>query len=415
MKANGKFEHYNTVTAELPNGLRLIHLPFPSEVAYCGMAINTGSRDENDEEQGVAHFIEHLLFKGTDKRRAHHIINRMGNVGGELNAYTTKEETFIYSAFLTEYYDRAMELISDVVFNSSFPEKQIEKEREVILDEINSYIDSPSELIFDDFENLIYNGTELGHYILGTPDLLEEIDRNQIVDFYKKYYRPSNMILFSFGKIPFSKVLRLSEKYFNVECSAQPVAHRSSIVRSQPTQWLTDKQTAQSHVVMGTYAYDMQDERRFAFSLLNNVLGGSVINSRLNNSLREKNGLVYHVESNYTAFTDTGYLSIYYACDKKNREKCRKLIDKELELLINKPLTSAQLTTAKRQYKGQMGIAFEYNENVALRMAKSFLHYGKYYTLDEVFGFIDAVSATDISNMAEELFKNNDFFDVSYK
>ena len=417
MKLNGKFQNYSTRTAELANGLRVIHLPFPSQISYCGIAVNTGSRDEYDDEQGMAHFVEHLLFKGTKKRRAHHIISRMENVGGELNAYTTKEETFIYSAFLGEYFERAMELLSDVVFNSEFPEKQIEKEREVILDEINSYIDSPAELIFDDFENLIFQNHDLGHYILGTPELLEEYDAERINEFYRRQYQPKNMVLFSFGKLPFSKVLRLSEKYFNVGGGNNGISikERTKPQLVVPQQVVEDKGTAQTHVVMGAHALSMFDDKRFALSLMNNILGSGVINSRLNNSLREKNGLVYQVESIFSSYTDTGLLAVYFACDKKNVERCVKLTEKEFERMRDTALTPAQLATAKRQYKGQMGIASEYNETVALRMAKSFLHHGKYSTLDELFERVDKVTAEDIQAAANETLASDSFFKLSYK
>lgn len=415
MKHNGKFEKYKTKTAELSNGLRIIHLPFPSEISYCGIAVNTGSRDEYEHEHGMAHYIEHLLFKGTNKRRAHHIINRMENVGGELNAYTTKEETFIYSTFLGEYFERAMELISDVVFNSNFPEKQIDKEREVILDEINSYIDSPAELIYDDFENLIFKNSDLGHYILGTPEILESFNRENVLEFYNRQYRPDNMVLFSFGKTPFSKVLNWSEKYFNVTpAPGKSIKKREQTITAVPETLKLTKGTAQTHVVLGTYAHNMFHEDRLTLALLNNILGSGVINSRLNNSLREKNGLVYHVESVFSSYTDIGLLSVYFACDKKNLDRCRKLIEKEFQKLCEIPLSSAQLATAKRQYKGQMGIAFEYNENVALRMARSFLHYGRYFTLEEIFNQLDLITSEDIQKTALRFLNLDGFFELIY-
>lgn len=413
---NGKFENYKTVSETLSNGLRIIHLPFPSEISYCGIAVNTGARDECEEEHGMAHFIEHLLFKGTKKRRAHHIISRMENVGGELNAYTTKEETFIYATFLNEYHERAMELIGDVVFHSTFPANQIHKEREVILDEINSYIDAPSELIYDDFENMMFQGHEIGHYILGNPHTLERFDESGVKKFYQRQYHPENMILFSFGRIPFTKVMKLTEKYFGEKLSSDVFPKkRVKPIGISPQKVTMDKDTAQTHTILGGVAYDMFHPDRFTLSLLNNIIGGGVINSRLNNSLREKNGLVYHVESILTSYTDTGLLSIYFACDDKNVGRCLKLIDKELLKIRETALTPAQLATAKRQYKGQMGIAFEYNETVALRMAKSFLHHGKYFALDEVFARLDAITSDDILRVAGEVLDPVKFSKLSYK
>lgn len=393
-------------THTLPNGLRVIHRPFPSEISYCGIAVNTGARDEDAHEHGMAHFVEHMLFKGTKKRRAHHIANRMENVGGELNAYTTKEETFIYATFLPEYFERAAELLSDVVFCSDFSETQIQRERDVILDEINSYNDSPAELIFDDFENLVYRNHEIGHYILGTSQSLMAFDTQKTRNFVRRHYRPENMVLFSFGKTPFAKVARLSEKYFGFSCAsaAELPQKRRKPDWATPQKLDTEKDTAQAHIMLGTPAVSMFHPHRYAFYLLNHVLGGGAINSRLNNSLREKNGLVYHVESNLTSYTDTGLLAVYAACDKKHVEKCLKLIHKELQKLRETPLTPAQLLTAKRQYKGQLGIASQNNEGVALHIAKSFLHAGKYRPLENVFARIDAVTAQEINQAADMLF-----------
>lgn len=412
---NGKFEQYKVETGKLKNGLRIIHMPFPSEISYCGIVVNTGARDEYNDEHGMAHFVEHLLFKGTRKRRAHHISSRMENVGGELNAYTTKEETFIYSTFLSEHFDRATELLSDIVFNSVFPGNQIQKEREVILDEINSYIDSPSELIYDDFENLIFRNNDIGHYILGEPQTLKKFDEQKIKDFVARQYQPSNMVFFSLGKTPFSKVMKLCEKYFKFESDdshalktrMQPVVAASGTVKMR-------KDTAQAHVMTGIRSYDMFHPQRNTLYLLNHILGGGVINSRLNNALREKNGLVYHVESNLASYTDTGFFAIYFACDHKYVKRCLKLLKKEIELLKNKPLTSLQLITAKRQYKGQLGIAFENNETVALRMAKSFLHFDRYFSLQDLFERIDAVAAADLQEAANQLFIYDHFLELQY-
>lgn len=412
---NGKFDQYKVVTAELDNGLRIIHMPFPSEISYCGIAVNTGARDEHEDEQGMAHFVEHLLFKGTHKRRAHHISSRMENVGGELNAYTTKEETFIYSTFLSEYFDRAMELISDIIFNSVFPDHQIQKEREVILDEINSYIDSPSELIYDDFENLIYQDEDIGHYILGEPQTLNKFDNKKIKQFFVRQYQPSNMILFSLGKTPFSKVMRLSEKYFQQESNGYPVIRNRTMPQEAESGIVKmKKNTAQAHIMTGVRSFDMFHPQRNKLYLLNHILGGGVINSKLNNTLREKNGLVYHVESSLTSYTDTGFFAIYFACDHKNVERCKKLIKREIENLKEKTLTSAQLMTAKRQYKGQLGIAFENNEHVALRMAKSFLHHNHYFTLKDLFESIDKISAADLQEVANKLFDFDHFLELHY-
>ncbi len=399
----------------LSNGLRIIHRQFPSEISYCGLAVNTGTRDEKADEHGMAHFVEHLLFKGTKKRKAHQIANRMENVGGELNAYTTKEETFIYATFLTEYFERATELLSDILLQSAFLESQIEKEREVILDEINSYNDSPAELIYDDFENLAFAGHALGHYILGTPQSLHTFDRAKVVGFVQRQYRPDNMVLFSSGKTPFKKVVQLAEKYFN--SFAKPsidVVKRTPPFLEAAQQLSVEKKTAQTHIMLGMPALDMFHRDRYVLYLLNHVIGGGVINSRLNNSLREKNGLVYQVESALTAYTDAGLFSVYFACDKKHVARCLKLIEKEFEKLRETPLTPAQLATAKRQYKGQLGIASESNENVTLRMAKSYLHFHNYTPLEDIFDKIEAVDAARLQQMANRLFCADARFQVKY-
>ena len=392
-------------THHLTNGLRIIHHPFPSEISYCGIAVNTGSRDEFSDEQGMAHFVEHMLFKGTEKRQAHHVINRMENVGGELNAYTTKEETFIYATFLSEYFERVVELLSDMVFHSTFPEHQIEKERDVILDEMNSYADSPSELIFDDFENLLFPNHEIGHYILGTPGSLLTFDKGKVNDFVNRQYFPANMVLFSFGKTPFPRVVRLTERYFGFPDTRYLLSkkrERPLVETAKKCQ--IKKDTAQTHVILGTRTFDMFQPDRYTLYLLNHIIAGGATNSRLNNSLREKNGLVYNVESNITLYTDTGLLSVYFACDKRQVERCLKLIDKELRRIMEVPLSAGQLATAKRQYKGQLGIASENNESISLRMAKSYLHFNHYLPLEEVFSQIDAISAVQLQELAEKLF-----------
>lgn len=405
----------NLYTHTLPNGLRIIHRETPSKISYCGVAINTGTRDENEDEQGMAHFVEHMLFKGTKKRKAHQIYNRMENVGGELNAFTTKEETFIYATFLSEYLERAVELLSDIILNSTFLENQINRERDVILDEINSYNDSPAELIYDDFENIAFHENQLGHYILGTPESLQEFDEEKIKSFVKRQYRPENMVLFSSGRTPFKKIVYLAEKYFEYEDTEnQKITKRVNPIFEKPREYSVEKNTSQTHMIVGMPALDMFHKDRYALYLLNHIIGGGTVNSRLNNSLREKNGLVYNIESVLTTYTDTGLFSVYFACDKKYTNKCIKLINKEFEKICETPLTQTQLATAKRQYKGHLGIASESNENVALRMAKSYLHFNNYSPLEDIFKKIDLVKAEDIQAMAKQVFGNEIKFRVKY-
>ena len=393
---------YSTFT--LPSGLRIIHTTSPTNVAYCGFAIDTGTRDELPQEQGMAHFVEHLIFKGTRKRKAWHILNRMENVGGDLNAYTNKEETVIYSAFLKEHFDRAAELLADIVFHSLFPSNEIEREVEVIIDEIQSYEDSPAELIFDDFEELIFPDHPLGRNILGNPELLRQFTSEDAQRFVHRHYQPQNMIFFVQGDIPFSKVIRTLEKVtadlplFNGEkqLRTQPAAYR-------PRQLTHHKDTHQAHLMIGGRRYHAYDERRTGLYLLNNILGGPGMNSRLNVSLREKKGLVYNVESNLTSYTDTGTFCIYFGCDPHDTARCISLVHKELKRIRDKSLTSLQLHAAQKQIIGQIGVAGDNFENNALNMGKCFLHYQTYEEKEEVFKRIESLTTSQLLDIANEV------------
>ena len=402
-------------THTLSNGLRIIHRNTPSEISHCGIAVNTGSRDEYPQEAGMAHFVEHMLFKGTQRRRAHHIAGRMESVGGELNAYTTKEETFYYATFLGEYFPRAVELLADMLFHSEFSPLLIDREREVILDEINSYQDDPAELIWDDFENMLFAGHDLGHYILGVPETLQRFDREQILHFMEREYQPSRMVFFSSGRIPFPKVVKQLERYFSIAPAIEEINTRiAPTFPCKPRKEMLHKNTSQSHVMMGVPALSMRHPQRHALLLLNNILGGGSLNSRLNASLREKHGLVYHVESNVTLYSDTGLFAVYFAGDPQQRERCIRLVKKEINRLLEKELTPLQLNLAKRQWKGQLGIAAEQNENYTLAMAKRFLHTGRYLSLKEMFDRIDAITAEELHDTARYLF-DTDFFDLTYQ
>lgn len=393
---------YSTFT--LPSGLRIIHTTSPTNVAYCGFAVDTGTRDELPQEQGMAHFVEHLIFKGTHKRKAWHILNRMENVGGDLNAYTNKEETVIYSAFLKEHFDRAAELLADIVFHSLFPSNEIEKEVEVIIDEIQSYEDSPAELIFDDFEELIFPDHPLGRNILGNPELLRKFTSEDAQHFVHRHYQPQNMVFFVQGNIPFSKVIRTLEKV----TAEIPPWHGEKQVRTQPAayqprQLTLHKDTHQAHVMIGGRGYHAYDERRTGLYLLNNILGGPGMNSRLNVSLREKKGLVYNVESNLTSYTDTGTFCIYFGCDPHDTAHCISLVHKEFKKIRDKALTSLQLHAAKKQIIGQIGVAGDNFENNALNMGKCFLHYQAYEEKEEVFKRIESLTTSQLLDIANEV------------
>ena len=337
--------HCNEYT--LPNGLRIIHEPTLSKVAYCGFAIDAGTRDEAANEQGMAHFVEHLIFKGTVKRKAWHILNRMENVGGDLNAYTNKEETVVYSAFLTEHLERALELLGDIVFHSTFPQHEIEKETEVIIDEIQSYEDNPSELIFDDFEDMIFRNHPLGRNILGKPELLRSFRTEDVLSFTRRFYQPGNMVFFVQGQYDFKKIIRLAEKYMSDIPTVEIENRRTPPPLYIPEHLTVTKDTHQAHVMIGSRGYNAYDDKRTALYLLNNILGGPGMNSKLNVSLRERRGLVYNVESNLTSYTDTGAFCIYFGTDVDDMDTCLKLTYKELKRMRDTKMPSSQLAAAK--------------------------------------------------------------------
>jgi len=401
-------------THTLNNGIRIIHKPDMSEVGYCGIIINAGSRDEKEEEHGMAHFIEHVVFKGTKKRKAFHVLSRLEDVGGELNAYTTKEETCIYASFLKDDYERSVELISDITFHSIFPEKEIEKEKEVVIDEINSYKDSPAELIFDDFDELLYPNHALGRNILGTPEILKSFDRESIFKFIKNNYHTDQIVFCSIGSLSIKKVIKLAEKYFGSIKPNLRTNKRGIIEPSEPRIIEIQKDTYQSHIVIGTTAYDSNHPQRLGLHLLNNLLGGPGMNSRLNLALREKKGIAYNIESNYSPLFGTGVFSIYYGTDQKNIDRSLKIVHAELKKLKEKTLGSMQLHKAKRQLKGQIAISSENKESLLLNLGKSYLLYDKVDSLQYIYKKIDSLSASDLLQIANETFDEKKLSQLIY-
>ena len=439
---------YNTYT--LDNGLRIIHLPSDSKVVYCGYQINAGTRNEEPGEEGLAHFCEHVTFKGTERRKAWHILNCLESVGGDLNAYTNKEGTVYYSAILKEHIARAVDLLTDIVFHSVYPQAEIDKEIEVICDEIESYNDSPAELIYDEFENIIFKGSPLGHNILGTAEQVRSFKTEDALRFTRKLYRPDNAIFFAYGDIDFKKLVKLIRKALADDDSGKVAENAANSVGklaeeklpqiSQITQISGDensitteksvssvksvgpenypsvgeeiagqtivmqKNTHQAHVMIGTRAYDVNDSRRMPLYLLNNMLGGPGMNAKLNLALREHNGLVYTVESTMVAYGDTGIWSIYFGCDEHDVKRCLRLVRKELDKFMQKPLSEAQLKAAKKQIKGQVGVACDNRENFALDFGKSFLHYGWEKNVDRLYEQVDEITAEQIQAVAQELF-----------
>ena len=466
---------YNTYT--LDNGLRIIHLPSDSQVVYCGYQINAGTRNEEPGEEGLAHFCEHVTFKGTERRKAWHILNCLESVGGDLNAYTNKEGTVYYSAILKEHIARAVDLLSDIVFHSVYPQAEIDKEVEVICDEIESYNDSPAELIYDEFENILFKGSPLGHNILGTAEQVRAFKTEDALRFTQKLYRPDNAIFFAYGDIDFKKLVKLIQKALgecpkgrelacSADCKSAETPTEERIAEETPTEEriaeetptkeriteetptgetpteemevgdanhkvqsskfnvqskvagqtiVMQKNTHQAHVMIGTQAYDVNDDRRMPLYLLNNMLGGPGMNAKLNLALREHNGLVYTVESTMVAYGDTGTWSIYFGCDEHDVKRCLRLVRKELDKFMQKPLSDAQLKAAKKQIKGQIGVACDNRENFALDFGKSFLHYGWEKNVDRLYEQVDEITAAQIQAVAQELFDKDRLTTLIFK
>lgn len=399
---------------ELSNGLRVVHRHVNRPVAHCGIHLAVGSRDEGIHEQGMAHFIEHTLFKGTKKRRAYHILSRMEDVGGELNAFTTKEETVLYTSFLSADYNRAIELLADIYFNSTFPEKEVVKEKEVVIDEINSYLDNPSESIFDDFEELIFKGHPLGGNILGTLDSVRGFKRHDIINFIGNNYGYNRMVFSSVGNISSARLKVLLEK------------HWSQIQNEKPRQLVTPngytgsemrvkRPGYQAHAILGTRAYAGDDEKSRVLLLLNNLLGGTGMNSRLNLNIREKYGFTYHLESFYHPYLDTGIFGVYLGTDLKTVDKSLKLVQKELKKLRDNKLGILQLSKAKKQLLGQIAMAQENNGSLMLAYGKSMLVFDRIDTFERVQQKIEEISAERLMEVANEIFDPSQLSTLVYE
>ena len=390
----------------LSNGLRVIHQSSDSNVVYCGYELNVGTRNEEPGYEGMAHFCEHVSFKGTKRRKSWHISNALESVGGDLNAYTNKEDTVYYAAVLKEHTARAIDLLTDIVFYSTYPQAEIDKEVEVICDEIESYNDSPAELIYDEFENLLFANHALGHNILGTAERVRSFKTADAQRFTQRYYRPENSIFFLYGDVDFKRVVRLLERATSDFAPSKPIiepALNQPLPPNIPDFIEKNHGTHQAHVMVGTRGYDIHDKRRMSLYLLNNLLGGPGMNARLNLSLRERHGLVYTVESSMVSYCDTGVWAIYFGCDPKDVGRCLKLVHKELDRVIQKPLSDTQLRAVKKQIKGQSGVACDNRESFALDFGKSYLHYGWERDLNSLFRHIDEVTAESMQQVAAEL------------
>lgn len=394
----------------LPNGIRIAHKQVPyTQIAHCGIMIDIGSRDETPEQQGLAHFWEHMAFKGTEKRRSFHIINRLETVGGELNAYTTKEKICFHASVLDEHFDKATDLLADIAFHSIFPEKQIERERNVILEEMSMYYDSPEDAIQDDFDLLLFQNHPLGSNILGVSETVNSFTKADLKEFINSNLDTSRIVFASVSRLPFAKVVRIAEKYLS-----DLTAQTSSRVRTKPEVYMPAKQQVlrsitQAQCAMGRPSYGLMDDKRLPFFMLVNLLGGPGMNSRFNMALRERYGFVYSIEANYTPYLDTGYLGIYFGTEKKQLDKSIFLIHKELKRLREQPLTTTQLHNTKVQLMGQLAMSEESNLSFMLMMAKSLIDVGKVDTLPEIFSEIREVTSSQLQDLANEMFDESTF------
>ena len=394
---------YNTAT--LNNGLRIIHLPNTSKIAYCGYQIKAGTRNEKPGDEGLAHFCEHVTFKGTQTHTSTAIINKLESVGGDLNAFTNKEDTVFYSAIPVEHFAKAVDVLSDIVFYSIFPQAEIDKEVEVICDEIESYNDSPAELIYDEFENLVFKGHPLGHNILGSADRVRSFATADAMRFTQQYYRPDNAIFFVYGNIDFKRLVKTLEKLTPRQQQESLVDEALVVANGKlPELTILNHDTHQAHVMIGNRAYSATHPLRIPLYLLNNMLGGPGMNARLNVILRERRGLVYSVESSMVCYGDTGLWAVYFGCDPHDVNRCVRLVKSEFNRLMEKPLSEKTLAAAKKQIKGQLAVACDNNENFAIDFGKSFLHFGDEKDIEKLYQKIDAVTAEQIQQVAKEIF-----------
>lgn len=407
--------HFYTDT--LSNGLQILHLPSTGQVAYAGLLIGTGSRDEAPHQHGISHLIEHMLFKGTTQRNAFHLAHRIESVGGEINAYTAKEETVLHAAFMPQYLERVTELLADIIQHATFPQHELQREKEVICEEIASYHDSPAELIYDEFEELIFQGHPLAHNILGTPNQLKRITREEIIHYIQHHYTPTRMVFCTAGNIPFSRVLTLANKYL---ASLQPAFTPSPRI---PLQAVTlpapyckrqTKPTSQAHCLLGTTTLPLTHPHLPALALITNLLGGDASIAWLNRELREKKALVYTVDATHTAYTDTGLFTIYFATEKKNLNQALRIIHKQLHMLTQKPLGSQQLRLAKRQFIGQLGLAADNIEANMLAGARFLLEGLPLQSFEESRQEIQSISAELISTLAQQFLTPQQMYTLVY-
>lgn len=408
---------YETFYHNLPSGLQIVHRKSTSPVVYVGIMVGAGTRHELPNENGMAHYIEHCVFKGTEHYTARQIINHIEGIGGEINAYTTKEETTFYAATLRNHFRTTLHLLADMVLRPTFCKKETDKEVTVILDEIESYNDSPSELIYDDFENMIFEGSSLAMPILGTKRTLRRISKSPDIalNWMKTHYRPERMVLFVLGNISTQQVISAAEKELgNISSTASATSATSTASATSANTRTFRRHTHQTHIMLGSHAYPIGHPKQLTMYLLNNILGGGSMSSRLYLSLREKHGLVYNIDSQAVPLSDTGYWNIYLACEPQHKEQCLELCHKELKQLRDTTLTSAQLQRALRQLEGQMAISAENQENNALAMAKQMLYHHHAPAWQETFAKVQQITPPQLQDVANEVFAPEKIYTLLY-
>jgi predicted Zn-dependent peptidase len=399
----------------LSNGLRIAYLHAPSPVAHFGVNVMAGSRFEEENEEGLAHFLEHCIFKGTHKRKTFHVLSRLDSVGGELNAYTSKEEMCIYASFTKNHLVRAVELLADITLNSNFPTKEIEKEKEIILDEINSYLDSPSDKIFDDFEAMLFKNHSLGANILGTKESVASFTKVDLERFMKRQFHTGNMVLSFVGDVPFAKLIATIEKYFSACPIGEEIELKNPFTENHKFSLRAKEANYQVHAVVGGLGPGYDDEDRKGMMLLTNILGGPALNSRLNLSIREKYGYSYTVESSFTPYKEIGFWNVYFGTDPKNLNKSLKVLRRELALICDKPLGKQQLNLAKEQYRGHLALAMDSNVGLMMSLGKSLLFFNQIDTLEEIYESIKKISAEDLQRIAQKYLAPNNTSELIFE
>ncbi len=400
---------------QLSNGIRVVYLHASSQVAHLGVTILAGSRFEGENEEGLAHFLEHCIFKGTQKRKAFHILSRLDSVGGELNAFTGKEEICIYASFTKNHVKRASELLADIALNSSFPLKEIQKEKEIVLDEINSYLDSPSDKIFDDFEAHLFKGHTLGNNILGTRDSVTSFGREDLLDYVGRFFSANNIVISFVGDIPSKQIKAMLEEDFKACKQQSYTVPKNDYTGQTPFKIRSKEANVQVHAVLGGLAPSYNQEMRRGMTLLTNILGGPALNSRLNLSIREKYGYSYTIEANYTPYVETGYWSVYFGTDPKYLNKTIDLVYKELKILRDKKLGTLQLSASKEQLKGHLALGLDNNSGLMLGLGKSLLLFNQIDTIEEIYASIDKLTSSELLEVANQYFAEENISELIFE